>query len=591
MEFVYTDEPMKKADVCGQLHKAVIQFCEQTYAGISHSNLEVDGIICISFSNSCDQHVVKIHEKLGKGRKEVSSIEENVSDCLSANISEENVSAANSRSSCGNYNRISDEAVNSGPQTDSDILSYDEQDNASLHLDADTHIETFSDENVNKNEVQNENLCGAMNNSEKSRKELKNFSPKADASPCKKKKQFVESVEGNYVIVKVEPEDLDAEEQENLKDTNVVQSCFSHTTKTSSFSPKSGSYIRQDSVEKLSVVDDSNDTMYMVTSDFNSSTSTETYPYQPSVHNSKSRDRGSFTQGDSSLQFVNSSSTPDVSDLNQHEDINDLARNSYPQNSVVLDPFSTKQMNKKPNRRSTGSIKQSSKSDDFVPTVFQNFNVPLAPLDPAPGPLPISLSSTSLSTGYSSDTQLNTSLPSQYYNYNSNSYASSFSISSASSQLPGAKPRLSSSTRSHGSYSNRGRSSALSHAKRSSVVAVSRNANFSTKLLKRNQKSAVPNVDLDSKSHFAGPLSDSFIPSPSCKYKVGQMDTSSGHDKLFFCRYCGKGFTMKCTRSRHEKTICSPAGAGSYRCELCPKSFTRSDSRYRHMYKAHGIQS
>ncbi|XP_060073333.1 uncharacterized protein LOC132553136 [Ylistrum balloti] len=590
MEMVYTDEILKKkADVCGQLQRAVVQFCEQTYAGITHSNMEVDGIICISFSNSYDQHVVKIHERLGKGREESTARRENHSDCLNTDIDKGN--EEKTQSPCRNYNRISDKSVVSASQDDIDVSSYNEQENITIQFDSNRHVERFSDENIEENVAQNETLCEVMENGTKLKKE----SPQSGAGTNKRKKQFVESVEGNYVIVKVEPEDLDAEEQANLKDNNIVQSCCSQTLKTASFSPKSGSYIRQDSVEKLSVVDDSNDTMYMVTTDFHPSTScTETYPYQPSINNCKPGDRSSFSQRDSMARSVDSHhmpSTQDVTDLNHHTDVNyDLTEDRYSQDSVVLDPSCTKLTNKKSKRRSSGSIKPN--TEDFDPNVFQNFSLPLAPLDPMPVPHPVGLSSTSVGSGFSSDTQ--SSLSSPYYNYNSNSYSSSFCVSSASSQLLGSKSRLSSSIRPHSNYNNKGRTSALSHAKRATSVVMPRSANFSSKHTKKNQKSLVSSID--SKTHFNCPPSDSFIPSTgNSKYKVGLLDTSqearAGHDKLFFCRYCGKGFTMKCTRSRHEKTICSPAGAGSYRCELCPKSFTRSDSRYRHMFKAHGVQS
>ncbi|OWF41291.1 uncharacterized protein LOC110462661 [Mizuhopecten yessoensis] len=592
MENSYTEEFLKKkAAVCGQLQRAVVKFCEQTYAGITHSNLEVDGIICISFSNSHDQHVVKIHEKLGKGRKKINNNPESDKDSPNANLRKGSITPSHGK----NSNRISDEAVGTNSQGDGDVLSYNEQENVSLQFDVNGRMETFTDENVIQTGAKEENLSGIMENIHNSRKQSKSVSLPTDGSLNKKKKQFVESVEGNYVIVKVEPDDLDAEEQANLKDSDIAQSCYSQSTKTSSFSPKSGSYIRHDSVEKLSVVDDSNDTMYMVTSDFHSGpTNTEEYPYQPSINNCKSRDiRSNFIQGDSCVQFATSShttSTPDVSDLNQHAGVNNLTRNRYPPDSIVLDTYSTKQINNKSNKRNTGSIKQSPKNEDFDPNVFQNFNLPLAPLDPMPVPHPIGLSSESVGSSYNSETQLKTSLSSQYYNYNNNTYSSSFSVSS-SSHLPGPKPKLSSSIRPHSNYSNRGRSSALSHVKRASAVAMSRNVNFSTKHMKRIQKSSVPNFDLTSKTQFGCPPSDSFIPNTSdSKHKMGLMDLS-GQDKLFFCRYCGKGFTMKCTRSRHEKTICSPAGTGSYRCELCTKSFTRSDSRYRHMFKAHGIQS
>lgn len=580
MENVFADQIIKKkTNVCELLQKAVIQLCEQTYADITHSNLEVDGIICISFSNSCDQHVVKIHEKLGKEKTELGINKEYANNCASTD------EISRFQSPCPNYNQISDQA--SSPQTDIEVLTYNDQDNMPdiAEFVADQHVL----KNVNENEMQNDNLCGVMTDAQNSRKESQDLSNETDRSPSKKKRQFVESVEGDYVIVKVEPDDLDIEEQENLKDSNIVQSCFSQTSNTCSFSPKSGSYIRQDSVERLSVVDDNNDTMYMIPSDLGANTKTEAYPYQPSVHNSIAGDRGNIiSQDETSLQFGNRSSANEMSDVTQHEGVNSLTRKSFSPNTVSLNPLITKQMNKKQSRRSTGSINQSSNHEDFNPSAFHNFNVPLAPLDAAPVHDTIVLSSISLSTDCSSGSQSSTIHDSQYHSYNSFSN----SISNTSSQLPGGKSRVSLSGRSHlSTYNNRGRISALSHGKRGGAMAIPRNANFAAKLLKRNQKSAVPNNDV--KSSFVCPPSDSFIPScpGSDKYRTSEMGSGTSQDKLFFCRYCGKGFTMKCTRSRHEKTICSPAGTGSYRCELCPKEFTRSDSRYRHMFKAHGVQS
>lgn len=66
---------------------------------------------------------------------------------------------------------------------------------------------------------------------------------------------------------------------------------------------------------------------------------------------------------------------------------------------------------------------------------------------------------------------------------------------------------------------------------------------------------------------------------------------STDKEKKYFCRHCGKGFTLKCTRSRHEKTICGGGGEGQYKCHICLKVFTRSDSRCRHLLKTHGVKT
>lgn len=103
--------------------------------------------------------------------------------------------------------------------------------------------------------------------------------------------------------------------------------------------------------------------------------------------------------------------------------------------------------------------------------------------------------------------------------------------------------------------------------------------------------------------------SDSQLTSKSTRYCVSpqgsrKLDSSpevSSHYKaqeeeydrrrIYFCRYCGKGFTMKCTQMRHEKTICEGGGEANYKCDICDKFFTRSDSRLRHMIKTHKINT
>ncbi|KAL5011462.1 hypothetical protein ScPMuIL_010013 [Solemya velum] len=59
-------------------------------------------------------------------------------------------------------------------------------------------------------------------------------------------------------------------------------------------------------------------------------------------------------------------------------------------------------------------------------------------------------------------------------------------------------------------------------------------------------------------------------------------------EKKFFCKYCGAGFTMNCTKVRHERTTCSGA---AYKCDFCDAKFSRTDSKARHMLTSHGIKS
>lgn len=73
--------------------------------------------------------------------------------------------------------------------------------------------------------------------------------------------------------------------------------------------------------------------------------------------------------------------------------------------------------------------------------------------------------------------------------------------------------------------------------------------------------------------------------------KTVSISFSPDKEKKYFCRHCGKGFTLKCTRSRHEKTICGGGGEGQYKCHICLKVFTRSDSRCRHLLKTHGVKT
>lgn len=55
------------------------------------------------------------------------------------------------------------------------------------------------------------------------------------------------------------------------------------------------------------------------------------------------------------------------------------------------------------------------------------------------------------------------------------------------------------------------------------------------------------------------------------------------------CKFCGKQFSFKCTKVRHERNSCGKNVQTLYTCEMCEKVFSRSDSRVRHMIKAHGM--
>ena len=54
--------------------------------------------------------------------------------------------------------------------------------------------------------------------------------------------------------------------------------------------------------------------------------------------------------------------------------------------------------------------------------------------------------------------------------------------------------------------------------------------------------------------------------------------------KMFMCRHCGKGFSLRNNAVRHEKTH---QNTKPYSCEFCPKVFTEKGSVKKHMLNIH----
>lgn len=67
-------------------------------------------------------------------------------------------------------------------------------------------------------------------------------------------------------------------------------------------------------------------------------------------------------------------------------------------------------------------------------------------------------------------------------------------------------------------------------------------------------------------------------------YPGGVCPTS---EKKFFCEKCGTGFSSKKSKLRHERHTC---GNRSFPCSICSKTFSRADSRQRHIWKVHGLK-
>ncbi|XP_062608188.1 zinc finger protein 263-like [Saccostrea cucullata] len=84
---------------------------------------------------------------------------------------------------------------------------------------------------------------------------------------------------------------------------------------------------------------------------------------------------------------------------------------------------------------------------------------------------------------------------------------------------------------------------------------------------------------------------------PTCTFLPNNIQHSNSYQfspsfsREHSCRFCGKQFSFKCTKVRHERNSCGKTIQTMYSCEVCEKVFSRSDSRVRHMMKAHGVMS
>ena len=59
----------------------------------------------------------------------------------------------------------------------------------------------------------------------------------------------------------------------------------------------------------------------------------------------------------------------------------------------------------------------------------------------------------------------------------------------------------------------------------------------------------------------------------------------SGSGGVEQCQLCGKQFTQRCNRIRHER---QHMGIFNYRCKLCDRGFNNKDNLHGHMTTVHG---
>jgi hypothetical protein len=539
MEQAHFERVTRQTQVRRLLQKAVLNLCQKNYAECA-PNLEVDGIICISFPDSPDQHVVKIHEKIQLSESRIqtscdklqnetilSRVQKSTDTGLFEN--EEQITMVTKNDLNGvvedkdrMQNSYFDEGhafstrfISSGNPVFPKMVPVSSQNNKIL--DSESHSSkskrkmfkvvqrkrTTLDEPEILSDSDNE-MPGSINTSENPNTNSNLY----DCNPCQdknasdvklpsniKKTNVCESVEDGYVIVKVENFDDDVAVHEKSEPTS--------------------SYDKNKA-------------------EFNC----ETQRFRQWIQLPSHDDREETSQNRESLITI---------DGRVPEHSEDYINRNYFSRIEEENPLTDKDTGNYQVRGSVGQI-DLSQSKDYQ---HDSFNYP---------PKDIQMSSTPR-------------FPSTSRNSHHALFSESLIQKSRPSQSKGSKTLdnlfLNKCSEDLQSKLNRNKTS------------------NTTDILKQNEK-AVSMIDLQSTSND---LTDSKLPDALSVSLNRLISTHAAKEKKYFCRHCGKGFTLKCTRSRHEKTICGGGGEGQYRCHICMKVFTRSDSRCRHLWKTHGVKS
>ncbi|XP_052078137.1 uncharacterized protein LOC127716091 [Mytilus californianus] len=514
MDQAYYERISRQKHVRTLLQKAVLNLCQKNYATCA-PNLEVDGIICISFPDSPDQHVVKIHEKI-----QLNDFRTGLS-CSDAAVTKVHRSPNNCNNGQHMYvvrNNESDEVVEDRDSMQSSYLDVRNENSLSLSPGSSVFPKMESVSSLNNKQFEGDvhsskskrkmfkvvqrkrntieepdvvsdssdedmNVSKDQESSKSSPRHSANDTIGQNQSPNGKKTNFCESVKDGYVIVKVE----------NFDDEGIDDS-------------KHGG-----------ICSDKNNKHEELGSD---SLPSRKWIQLPSQDENES----SYSKGRESLITIEGHLT----DNSAHES---------------------------PNRNSNNKDIHFPDTDGYQvrPSVGQ-----------------IDLSKTS---GYCGTSPEDKHLDSFSYRGKDTQFRDSSSFSNL--ENVSCFPPFTRSLLETRALLNKGTKSVdnllMNKCKKDQLSA--HESSF------RDRQSM---IDLQSTS------TASEKKSPLLSYSIA---LNTDKEKKYFCKHCGKGFTLKCTRSRHEKTICGGGGEGQYRCHICLKVFTRSDSRCRHLWKTHGVKN